>query len=153
MNRYLFPLIALLAVGVTVSYLYQHHGLAAIRTHLPGAHPAVTQMALSAQCGCTVDTDEHFPTTPQEIKQVKIKEKREEAEGEYRNKQIALRLHRLVHVGMARTQVEKVMGDTLGGGETPPDSFKGHSAVDSDDYGDYEVAFSAKDTVVWVRPL
>ena len=152
MNRYLFPLIAFLAVGMTVSYLYQHHSLAAIRTYLPGAHPAVTQMALSTQCGCTVDADEYFPTTPQEIKQAKIKEKREAAQEKVREKQIASRLHRLIRIGLPRKQAEQIMGESEGS-ETPPEPFKGHTAVDSDIYGDYEIAFSAKDTVAWVRPL
>ena len=152
MNRYLFPLIALLVVSLTVSYRYQRHGLAAIRAHLPGAHPAVTQVALSAQCGCVSDMDEAFPRTPQQLQQAKAKEKREEAEGEARDKQIVSRLHRLVRVGMLRKQVEQIMGPSEGG-ETPPEDFKGHSAADSDDYGDYEIAFTAKDTVAWVRPL
>lgn len=152
MTKYVFPLIALLFVGLTASYLYQYHGLAAIRAHLPGTRVAVKPMALSAQCGCVADTDEAFPRTPQQLKQARAKEKREEAEGERRDKQMALRLHRLVKVGMPRKQVEQIMGES-DGGETPPESFKGHSAVDSDDYGDYEIAFSAKDTVVWVRPL
>ena len=153
MNRNLLPLIALLAVGLTALYLYQHHSLAAIRAHFPGTRLAVKPTALQAQCGCTVDTDEQFPTTPQQIKQAKLKQKREEAEGEMRDKQIDNRVRRLIRVGMSRKQVEQIMGDSLGGGETPPDSFDGHSAADSDVYGDYEVAFSAKDTVVWVRPL
>ncbi len=159
MNKFHFLLIGLLLVGLIGSYLYQHHGLAAvqpglaaIRAHLPAAPVAVQPKALQAQCGCTVDTDEHIPMTPQEIMQAKIKQKREAAREKIRETQIASRLHRLVRVGMPRKQVEQIMGQ-IEGEETPPEPFKGHTAVDSNDYGDYEVAFSAKDTVAWVRPL
>ena len=152
MNKYLLLFIPLLLVGMTGSYLYTHHRLWEIRRLLPYSRVAVPPSAM-ASCGCTVDTDEHFPTTPQEIKQAKINAQREEAEGELRDEQTDNRVRRLIRVGMARAQVEQIMGDSLGGGETPPEPFKGHNAVDSDDYGDYEIAFSAKDTVAWVRPL
>ena len=146
MNRYLLPLIALLAVGWPVSYLYQHHGLAAIRAHFPGTRVAVKPIALQAQCGCTVDTDEVLPTTPQQIKQAKLKEKREEAQGELLDKQTDNRVLRLIRVGMSRKQVEQIMGPVSMMG-SPDVTVKGHPSDDADFYSDYQVAFTPKDIV------
>ena len=145
MNKYLFPLIALLSFGIIRSYLYTHHRLREIRRLLPGSTVAVQPLAM-ATCGCTVDTDEHFPTTPQQIKQAQINEKREEALGKLQDKQVDNRVRQLIRVGMSRKQVEQIMGPSSMMG-SPDVTVKGHPSDDADFYSDYQIAFTPKDIV------
>jgi len=152
MNRYFFTLIALLFVGMTGAYLYQHHSLAAIRAHFPGAAAAVKPMALQEQCGCVADTDEAFPRTPQQLKQAKIDEKREERAEDLHDKQTMLRLHRLVRTGTSREQVERLMGEPDMSG-TPIVAEGEHPGDDADYYGNIEVAYSANGSVTWVGSI
>ena len=154
MNRYLLPVIALLAVGLTLSYLYQHHALAAIRAHLPGAAVAAKPIASQAQCGCVADTDidERLPATPQEAKQAKLDEQHGEREEKLHDKQTLLRLHRLVRIGTSKEQVERLMGEPDMSG-SPSVSEGEHPGDDADYYGNIEVAYAANGTVTWIGSI
>jgi len=148
MNKYLLTLIPLLLVGIIVSYLYTHHRLQEVHRLLHGSTVAVQSLTI-ASCGCTADTDEHFPTTPQQIKQAQINNKREEAQGELLDKQTDNRVRRLIRVGMSRKQVEQIMGPCSWMG-SPEVTVKGHPSDDADFYSDYQIAFTAKDVVTSV---
>ena len=145
MNKNLLTLIPLLLVGIIVSYLYTHHRLQAIHRLLPGSPVAVHLLAI-ASCGCTADTDEHFPTTPQQIKQAQINNKREKAQEKLLDKQTDNRVRRLIRVGMSRKQVEQIMGPCSMMG-SPDVTVKGHPSDDADFYSGYQIAFTAKDVV------
>lgn len=159
MNRYLFSLIAALLVGLAGAYFYRHHGLAAVqsdlaavRARLPGAAVAVQPKALEVQCGCEPPEVIHEPTTPREIRQEKINEKQEAREEELHDKQIMLRLHRLVQIGTSKQQVERLMGEPDMSG-SPIAAENEHPADDADYYGNIEVAYAANGTVTWIGSI
>ncbi len=139
----------MLGLSALISGLYKSRLLAGAQARYAAlTAPRIPPVAVLS-CGCTVDTDEHFPTTPQEIKQAKINEKREEAQGELLDKQTDNRVRRLIRVGMSRKQVEQIMGPASMMG-SPDVIVEGHSSDDADFYSDYQIAFTAKDTVTSV---
>ncbi len=90
----------------------------------------------------------HEPTTPHELRQERKEEKQEERQEAITDKQFALRLHKMIKIGMSREQVRRLMGypDVIGSPEAHY-----YTAADADFYagGDYEVDYSASDTVLW----
>jgi hypothetical protein len=91
------------------------------------------------------DTDE--PTTPLATLSKEIKQN---VYGiQLRDKQIALRLHRMVRIGMSHQQVTDIMGklDVI---STPKMTVKGHPSENADYFRKCEVAYTTKDTVTSV---
>ena len=150
MNKPVLTLVIALAVGAIISCLYKSSLPAVIQTQYAAlTAPHNLPVKVVATCGCTVDTDEVFPTTPEQIKAAQIKQKRDAALGKLREQQTDSRVRRLIRVGMTRKQVEQIMGAPFMMG-TPTVAVKGHPSEDADFYSNYQIAFTAKDIVTSV---
>lgn len=152
MSRPVFVVMVLLSVSAIALCLHRRH--AATRLHPSASALAHRVSPAEAKCGCEPPVPiPRMPNTSQGWR-VWRRQQRQWAEQEQRqdsviDRRVALRLHKLVRTGMSRRQVEHLMGtaDMQGLFSHPVPQ-----ARDADFYagGDYEVAYSAGGSVVWV---
>ncbi len=150
MSRTALTLIAVLSIIVMMLSFYRRHAVAVSYTRSPAVRQSSPK---NAPCRCE-PAPEILPDTPkgrQRQKEEDAQEKRQEDKLEKQYKQDAQRLYRLVRIGMSRREVRRLMGEP---GMTGTPLIESPSAVDADYYagGDYEVAYSVGDAVVWVGP-